>query len=184
MRIIDSFDVAADLLLDRQVGIVPTDTIYGISCISSCESCVERIYTLKDRDFDKPFIILIPDIESLENFAVSLTEKTRTELYKYWPGRNSVVLPCPHSRFKYLHRGLNSLAFRVPDNTDLVEMLKKTGSIVSTSANYQGGTNATSIEDAIRFFGEGVDFYLDMGVLINSPSSVYKCIDGKFIKIR
>src|SRR5205814_332255 len=86
---------------------------------------------------------------------------------KVWPNTVSVVLPCVDEKFKYLHRGKKSLAFRMPKNKSLLEILKQTGPLVAPSANFEGEKFAENIEEAKKYFGENV-FYSE------AASSVYK----------
>lgn len=174
--VITSYDQAAKYLLEGRVGLVPADTIYGISCLITDKSAVERIYFIKGRDKDKPFIILIPDVNLLREFKISpeLINKAKD----YWPGRNTLVFDLKdgdiREKYYYLHRGTNSLGFRVPDVDKLAELLKLIGPIVSTSANVSYTDHVTTIEEARKIFGDKLDFYLDVGELKGSPSRVYK----------
>src|SRR3990167_5478083 len=93
------------------VGVIPTDTIYGLVGLALNSKTVERIYRLRQRDAKKPMIILIGDFSDLEKFNVFVDEKTSEILKKYWPGKVSVVLSCEDENFFYLHRGTKTLAF-------------------------------------------------------------------------
>lgn len=105
MNIIKNYDETAKLLLSGHVGIVPTDTIYGISCLANSTENVEKIYAIKQRDFDKPFIILLDSLESLKNFSIIPTPIESEMLKKYWPGPVSIILDVEKKEFEYLHRG-------------------------------------------------------------------------------
>ena len=50
------------------VGVMPTDTLYGIVGKAKTEKVVNRIYTIRKRAPDKPCIILIGDIGELNKF--------------------------------------------------------------------------------------------------------------------
>ena len=181
--VIKSYEEAAKLLKTEEVGVIPSDTLYGFSCSAFCKKCVERIYRIKNRDFDKPFIILIPSIESLSRFNIDITTN-REVLEKHWPGPVSIILDCPSEELSYLHRGTKTLAFRMPKNEKLVDLLKESGPIVSTSLNISGEDPVENIKDAEKLFGKKVDFYLDRGIRTGKPSKIIKMEDGKEIIIR
>lgn len=170
---------AAGLLKRGEVGIVPTDTLYGVVGRAFDENVVERIYKLKGRDKTKPFIILISSLGDLELFGIEVEKETSLVLEKYWPGKVSVILPCDEESLSYLHRGTNSLAFRLPRKPKLEELIKKTGPLVAPSANPEDAAPALSVGEASDYFGEKVDFYLDEGVLESLPSSIIKMSQGK-----
>jgi len=120
----------------------------------------------------------------LEKFGVSIGERSKKMLKRVWPGKVSVVLPCASKDFEYLHRGSHSLAFRMPDKAELNIFLQEVGPIVAPSANPEGLKPAETIEDAKKYFGQEVDFYVDGGVLSGDPSAVIKIENGKTTILR
>ena len=173
---------AEKCLREGGIGIVPTDTIYGISAQAFREDLVEKIYSLKKRDRKKPFIFLINQISDLERFGIKIDEKRKELLSKFWPGKVSIVFPCPIPNLDYLHRGTNSLAFRLPENKNLLALLKKTGPLVSTSVNWEGEKPAENCWEVGKYFGNELDFCLDVGDLKGSPSTVLD-FSGEKVKV-
>jgi L-threonylcarbamoyladenylate synthase len=161
-----------DAIRQGKIGVIPTDTLYGLSASTDFPESIERLYQLRGRDTGKPFIILIADVADLARFGISLTQWQRAKLAQLWPGRVSVVLSCVSEQYSYLHRGTDSLSFRVPDDEALRDFLRLTGPIVSTSVNPQGLTPATTLEEARGYFGEQLDFTVDVGRLESEPSTV------------
>lgn len=166
------------------IGIFATDTIYGIHTSTLRPDAVEKIYQIRGRDESKPFIVLISSITDLSVFKIALDEQTKAILEKYWPGKVSVILPCKEPVFEYIHRGKNSIAFRIPDKPELLELLRQTGPLVSTSVNPEGKTPAKTIEEAKAYFGNKIDFYIDEGQLESPPSTVIKIENGKITVLR
>ncbi len=178
-------DKIVDLLKAGKVGVMPTDTIYGIVGSALIPDAVEEIYTLRKREKDKPFIILISSIDELKKFDVSLTKEQRDFLEKNWPNPLSVVLVVSSERFNYLHRGKNSLAFRMPKDQKLLELLKQTGPLVAPSANLAGVKPAEIVEEAKRYFGDQLSFSVDGGKLKSKPSTIVQLLeDGTKIVLR
>lgn len=173
---------ASELLKDNKVGVLPTDTIYGLVGSALSKGVVEKIYKLRKRSFDKPMIILISSLDDLKLFDVQLDHSSRNVLQKVWPNKVSVILPCPYPKFEYLHRGKNTLAFRMPNDKQLLGLLAKTGPLVAPSANFEGERPAESILEAKGYFGDLVDFYLDKGLLKSEPSTLIDITSGE-IKI-
>jgi L-threonylcarbamoyladenylate synthase len=83
-------------------------------------------------------------------------------------------LPVEKNHFDYLHRGKNAIAFRVPDDDVLRNVLQQTGPLIAPSANIQGVNPAIMIDHAVEYFGKNVDFYVDGGVLNNEPSTLIR----------
>lgn len=162
------------LLKSGRIGVLPTDTIYGIVGSALNPQTVEEIYRLRKRTPDKPMIILISSIEDVKRFGIKLTKKQKDFLEKIWPNPISVVLPCTNEKFKYLHRTTFSLAFRIPKHDMLLTILKRVGPLVAPSANFEAELPAENIDQAKKYFGDKISFYLDGGKIKSQPSTILK----------
>jgi L-threonylcarbamoyladenylate synthase len=168
---------AGMLLGEGAIGVIPTDTLYGICTSAFNKKSVEKIYKLRKRNPEKPFIILISGLDELKKFGVKLNSRQREILEKIWPGKISVILSpqinAKTSRFalEYLHRGTGSLAFRLPKQKLILDILKISGPLVAPSANWEGYNPAKNIGEAKKYFGKKV-FYLDRGELVSKPSTL------------
>ena len=160
------------LLKNDGIGVLATDTLYGVVGSALSKKAVARIYALKGRDEKKPFIVLIASVNVLKKFSVRLSKEQKGFLEREWPGPVSVVLPCKPKKFEYLHRGTESLAFRMPNKKKLLELLKKTGPLVAPSANPQGLVPAANIAEAKKYFGAQVDFYVPEGTKEGRASKI------------
>ncbi|MBI4038494.1 threonylcarbamoyl-AMP synthase [Candidatus Daviesbacteria bacterium] len=169
-------------LKKSQIGVMPTDTVYGIVGSALQPLVVEKIYQLKKRSSDKPFIILISSINDLKKFDVGLTEKQNEFLEKNWPNPLSVILPSS-KKYEYLHRGKNSLAFRMPKDEKLLEILKQTGPLVAPSANFEGEKIAGTIAEAEKYFGKEIAFYVDGGKVTAQPSIIIQLNSDGSLKV-
>ena len=174
-------DKIVEILLADGVGIIPTDTLYGLVGRAFSREAVERVYKLRKRNAKKPFIILISSPEDLALFGVKLDKKTEKILLKVWPGSVSVILPCPYEKFSYLHRGGKTLAFRLPQKAELIGLIKETGPLIAPSANPEGLPPSKTVEEAEKYFGVEVDFYFDGGTLDSPPSTLISVESGAIL---
>lgn len=183
-----AYEEVTQKLLAGGIGVLPTDTIYGIVARALDAKAVERVYEVRRRRPDKPCIILIADVSDLEQFGVA----PLPVLEKLWPGAVSVILSCHDEAsmgeggddLVYLHRGTNALAFRLPAGEDLRELLRKTGPLIAPSANIEGMKPAVTIEDAKVYFDDKVDFYVDVGMRVGEPSTLVEVKDGRVLVLR
>jgi len=166
------------------VGVLPTDTLYGVVGSALDERAVARIYKLRKRNLKKPMIVLISSMSDVEQFGVRLMANDKKVLGKLWPGRVSVVLPCASKKLAYLHRGTKSIAFRLPKPKWLQKLLQKTGPLVAPSANPEGEPPAFTISQAKKYFGKNVDFSVDKGKLASKPSTLVKIVRGGAVVLR
>lgn len=167
---------AKEILNAGGIGVLATDTLYGIVGQAVKPGTVQRIYDVKERNPTKPFIILVSSLKDLKLFDVLLDQRMRESIDKYWPGPVSIILPCKNPDYEYLHRGTDTLAFRMPAKHELIKLLEFTGPLVAPSANPEGLEPASDVEAAIAYFGDSVDFY-QSGTVNLKPSKVIKLTD-------
>jgi L-threonylcarbamoyladenylate synthase len=165
------------------IGVLPTDTLYGLVGSALDKKAVLRIYKLKKRSPQKPFIILIAHLNDLKSFGIVLDSKIKTILRQIWPNPVSVILRCPNlsKNLSYLCPINKTLAFRCPKEKWLRNLLKQTGPMVAPSANWEGKASAETIAQAKAYFSGQVDFYLDVGTVKGQPSTLIAIKDGNVI---
>ncbi|MFA7302223.1 MAG: L-threonylcarbamoyladenylate synthase [Candidatus Paceibacterota bacterium] len=167
----------AQWLREGKVGVLATDTLYGLVAAAAQEQAVRRVYELKKRTPTKPCIILISSFDDLQAFDIELQPSRRAVLARYWPGPTSIVMPCGPSVPEYLHPGTRTLAFRMPHDAALLTLLSESGPLVAPSANPEGELPARTIEEARRYFGDKIDFYLEGGERVGEPSTLIALTD-------
>jgi L-threonylcarbamoyladenylate synthase len=168
-----SFNEAQQLLTDGKVGVMPTDTVYGLVARAQDEAAVTRMYALKNRE-QKPGTLIAANTDQLVALGVPANEIDK--IAKYWPNPVSAVLTI--SGNDYLHQNVATLAMRVVADSQIHEFLEQTGPLITSSANQPGKPPATNIDEAFAYFGDSVDFYVDGGTIDNAlPSTIIRPTD-------
>lgn len=166
------------------VGVLPTDTLYGVVASMAFPDAIERLYEVRHRSSLKGCITLIADKDQASNL-IEWNRFGRKIASQYWPGPVSIVLPVAEYTPRYLHPVSGTLAFRVPDKEDLRALLWHTGPLFAPSANPAGMKPATTIDEVRKYFGDAVDFYVDAGDLSgNQPSTLIREKDGAIEVLR
>lgn len=162
------------LLQNGSVGVIPTDTVYGLACVAADKAAVTRLYQLKSRG-NKPGTLIAANIEQLTELGIPRRYLTAVE--KFWPNPISIIIPTTPA-LQYLDLGKMSLAVRVPADEALTNFLVKTGSLITTSANQPGEQPAANIQAARVSFGDSVEFYVDGGNLSDrAASTIIRVVD-------
>jgi L-threonylcarbamoyladenylate synthase len=167
----DSFDENIVLLLKKGgIGVVRTDTLYGLVAVANNDVAVERVFAAKHRTYNKSPIVMISRLDQLfDAIDTSISDR----LIGLWPGKNSIILPTRRAP-DWITRGKSSVAYRLPDDEKLRDLIDKTGPLVAPSANPEGLPPAMNIDEAKEYFGDKVDFYVDGGTVTdNTPSRLY-----------
>ena len=163
------------LLKHGSVGVMPSDTIYGLMCVASDEAAVERLYALKKREH-KPGTVIAASIDQL--VELGLKRRYLTAVEQYWPGPVSVIIPGGDPKTSYLRQDATGLAVRVVADKKLIRLLKKTGPLLTSSANHPGEKPSDTIMEAEVAFGKELDFYVDGGNLSKrKPSTLIRVVD-------
>lgn len=156
--------IVSRILLNDGVVILPSDTLYGFSCIQGkAEKILEKI---KGRGTGKHFLKLsLP--EQLDKLT---TQKPSEKFLSLWPGPLTLIM----QGIKNPTEGI-----RVPDNDFIQAILKEVGQpIISTSVNYSGQPAMNDIMEIIREFEDKVDLIVDAGILPPSLPSTIVDISG------
>jgi L-threonylcarbamoyladenylate synthase len=167
---LDDPEVAA-LLREGKVGVLLTDTVYGLVANAHLSATVERLYALKHRE-RKPGTTIAADVGQLAELGIDPAYVHRVS--HLWPAPVSVILPLPE-RLNYIHQGRGSSPFRVVADESVRGLLMHTGPLVTSSANLPGEPPAANVAQAQACFGDQVDFYVDGGdVGARPPSTIIK----------
>lgn len=181
MQLLKTTDEAIAILQNGGVGVLPTDTVYGLVARAADQAAVARLYALKDRE-GKPGTVIAANVEQLAELGVPKRYLKAVE--HLWPNPLSIVLPV-HDDLTYLHQGLRSLPFRIPADENLRHLLEQTGALVSSSANHPGQPPANILAEAEQYFGNQVDFYVDGGDLSKrEASTIIRIVDDAIEVLR
>jgi L-threonylcarbamoyladenylate synthase len=176
---LDIASVVQDLIAGQTL-IYPTETCYGLGCDAANQSAVDAIFRIKQRQADKPVLVLMADIAMAMEY-IEWNETIQSLATLYWPGPLTIVaMPRDVSQFARGIAGpLGMVAFRVTSHPLAQALVRELGGpLVSTSANISAEASPYDIADVLRMF-EGrecqPDTILDGGVLPHeSPSTIVR----------
>lgn len=149
------------------VGVLPTDTLYGLVARIANPNAVERLYALKHRE-KKPGTTIAASVDQLADLGLDAALLDR--IRNYWPAPLSIVLPLGNE-LQHLHQGVGESPFRVVADENLRSLLEQTGPLVTSSANQPGEPPAQTLHEAQAYFGDHIDFYVDGGDIGDRPPS-------------
>ncbi len=115
--------------------IYPTDTIWGIGCDATNARAVEKVYRIKNRPREKPFIILVDGLEMLHKYVEEIHPRLET-LLAYHQRPLTVIYENPRNLPSIVLSPEGTAAIRIaldPFCQQLIGILGRP--IVATSAN-------------------------------------------------
>jgi L-threonylcarbamoyladenylate synthase len=173
---VDHADAAArtaSALLDGAIGVVPTDTVYGLAAVPHDPQAVQRIFAAKGRPAQTNLPVLASSLDQVAQLGVVLTEGAMALAARWWPGPLTLVfgLSPGAARPAWLD-GRDEVAVRVPDHPFLLDLMTVTGVLLVTSANLHGQPTAPSAAEVARVLAPHVGVVVDGGLLTATPSTL------------
>lgn len=181
MKLSKTTDEAIAILLQGGVGVLPTDTVYGLVAQAANQQAVTRLYDLKRREH-KPGTVIAASVDQLVELGVPRRYLTAVE--HLWPNSLSIEIPLGQ-RLPYLHQETGRQAYRVVADAKVRAILQQAGPLLTSSANQPGEPGSTTVHQAYDYFGDSVDFYVDAGDLSGrAPSTIIRVVDDAIEVIR
>ena len=166
---------------------IPTDTVYALCCNALDKDAVSKIYSLKNRDKDKPISLFIKSVEELNKYIEQdISDRTKELLNKHWPGALTVVFKKKNNAFDYLTSNKDSIGIRIPDDRLLNEILNKIDfPLAQTSCNMSNEKELKNADEIYEKFGDKIDLIIATEKdLDNKPSTIISIVDDNIQIIR
>jgi len=124
--------------------IFPTDTLPAIGCLPKFSNI---IYKFKKRDKNKPLILMGSEQKQLIDFVhESAKEDYEKIASKYWPGALTMVIPASEKQTTIITSNDLTLGLRIPNSYMAQSLMKETGPLLTSSANFSGFKVSTTVE--------------------------------------
>lgn len=165
-----------------KVIIFPTDTVYGIGTPIFDINGIKRIYSIKNRPFDKPLACLCSDIKQIDSIAY-LNDKARMLIDKFLPGPLTIILKCKQEVFNKI--GYETIGVRIPNNEIALNILNENGPMLTTSVNDSGSIPLNEYDMIVKKYNKLVDYIYNTNTKSsNISSTVIMCIDDEITLLR
>ena len=130
--------------------LLPTDTLPALAAVPEQAA---QIWRLKQRPQDKPLILMGADVDALLCHVSPAARADAIALaQRHWPGALTLVLPAFGPCAQALNPGVATLGLRIPACKPMLDLLRCSGPLATTSANVSGEpASQTEIEAAAAF---------------------------------
>ncbi|MDP2943967.1 MAG: L-threonylcarbamoyladenylate synthase [bacterium] len=159
---------AARSLKEGRVLVLPTDTIYGLSCRADDKAAIKKIFRLKKRDPGLALIVLVNSLAMLKKY-VFVSRRQEELIRRYWRAARptTVILRRRGNLPKELTGISDGLAVRLPKSKFLIKILNRVGvPLVSTSLNVSGEEPIYDLKNLsfyLRAAVREIDLVIDTG---------------------
>ncbi len=161
---------AVNTLKNGGVIAFPTETVYGIGALLSQPKVVARIFKIKKRPRSKPLQILVASLKQAGELGI-FNDKALELAKQKWPGPLTLVVRKTAKVPKLVNGSGNKVGLRIPAHRTVLDLIRKAGPIVATSANETGEKPALTAKE-VKERLPGLDLVLPGRVRTGKPSQV------------
>ena len=162
----EALDLAEQAIRNGSCVVIPTETIYGLTCLAFDANAVEALYAIKGRDLSKPSAVFVESESRISEIAscsaAGITRITR----QFLPGPLTVILESLRKPITGVVGEDGKIGIRVSSHefvTKLVQRIKQP--LIATSANRAGEADCRTQEEVLAAF-QGV---IPLIVVENDP---------------
>jgi L-threonylcarbamoyladenylate synthase len=139
----------AELLAGGALVAFPTDTVYGVGVAASRADRLDALFALKHRPLDRRIPMLVADLAQATDAGWLADERAHRLAERFWPGALTLVLAGP--------AGADTQAFRAPDHPVALELIRRAGPILATSANRSDEPDTLGADEVLIAFATQPD---------------------------
>lgn len=146
-----------------------TDTVWGIGALPTSKKGVEKIYTSKKRDPNKPLILMSNDVKNLLPYTDELSPLAKSLIKRYFAGALTLVTKKSEKTPDFVTAKFDTVGIRVPDNEFFIALCQNIegGVLATTSANLSNEPSAKNYQQACEILKNSVDYIF--------PDCGYEC---------
>ena len=159
----EALEKAVQALLQGQLVVFPTDTVYGVAALARNAHAVAAIYEAKQRPPELPIPVMVAEPGGVEDVARPLPG-FRNLAEAFWPGPLTIILPKRETLPAIVTAGGDTVALRIPDHPLALALLRLVDEpLAVTSANLSGHPPARTAQEARAQLDGRVDAIIDGG---------------------
>lgn len=169
-------DKCKDVLLNGELLAFPTETVYGLGCISNSEEAFKKLVSTKKRPPNKPFTMMCSSINQVKNI-VEINDLAKKIIKKFMPGPITLILKTKKDVPYYLDLGTGFIGIRIPNDEFVLKLINEVGvPLLVPSANVSSEPPAKCDQEVYNYFKDTV-YTVEGKCESGVPSTVIK-IDG------
>ena len=130
----EAIEAAAEDIRAGELVVYPTETVYGIGADIYNQKAIKNLFVAKNRPFDMPLSVAVADKDMVEQIAV-MTRPVEKLIDAFLPGPLTIITKKNPNVPDIVTSTSFKVGIRIPDDPVALELVKRTGPIVATSAN-------------------------------------------------
>ncbi len=153
--------------------VLPTDTVYALTCVFDNDQAIERLYSVKGIAPAKRLSVLVGDIAAAAHLTRGIANPVFRTMRRVLPGPYTFIFQAGSTVPRVMLRKRRTVGIRIPDCPITLAILAELGTpLLATSvrnAEDEWLLDPVAIEGRLRGH---VDLVVDGGLLAAEPSTV------------
>jgi tRNA threonylcarbamoyl adenosine modification protein (Sua5/YciO/YrdC/YwlC family) len=153
--------------------VLPTDTVYALTCPLSSDTAIERLYEAKRLPPTRRLSILVPDIATASRYARGIPNHVYRAMRRVLPGPYTFIFQSSNEVPRIMLHKRRTVGLRIPDSSIALAVLADFGEpLLSTSLRNDADEwliDPAAIAEEMR---GRADLVVDGGRLAAEPSTV------------
>lgn len=180
-----NIDEIMSVINNKELVILPTDTVYGIVGDALDENVIHKVFDAKKRDYSKPLILMVSSIDMLKKYVKNISNLEQILIDRYWPGKLTILFEKNEFVSDLITSNSNLVGIRYPDNKEIVELIDRLDKpLISTSCNISSKEVITRVDMIEKEILDKISYVYDGGELSNVSSTIVQVIDNRIKIIR
>ncbi len=149
-------DEAVEILSKGGNVIIPTETVYGLAGSIKHPKAIDSIYDLKGRPRQNPLIVHVSNIDQVLDLIEEPPKHFFDLIDSFWPGPLTLIVKSKTQINRAITGGLSTIAIRMPNHPQALEVIEKVGPLAAPSANLSGKPSGTRYLHLEHDFGREI----------------------------
>lgn len=179
MIIKNDIEKLTNLINEGKVACFKTDTIWGLSANPLNKNSIQALYSLKQRQIDKPFIFLISKDFNLKSIVKNISPLEQKLIDSFWPGPLTIIFEAKENiAILNCYQNKQTIGLRMPNDNTTQQILSKLNfPLPSTSVNLENTPPLNSFEDIFN------NFYNNNFVLFDTNENCNMNVSSTIVKV-
>lgn len=147
----EAIEEVVRLVNENQVVAFPTETVFGLGVKFGSYDALDSLYELKHRERNKAISMMLSNKKEIEKYAY-VSDDAKKIIESFMPGMITVILKKRSFIDDYFTASLDTIGIRIPDDRFVLSLLKKTGPMLVTSANYSSQPSLVTAQEVMNEF--------------------------------
>lgn len=158
------FKKARQTLLAGGIVGYPTESFYGLAADIENENAIEKLFSLKEREREKPLLIILPNLKSLEEYVQDIPDQALKLIEEFWPGGLTMIFNANSRISPLLTANTGKIGIRYSSHP-LAALISESieRPVTGTSANISGHPPCVTAREVYDYFENAVDLIIDGG---------------------